>query len=60
MGKTANFAIVQAQLHSKGKCHGLHPFMVQIRCRDNHQPLPGMIDYLILFVVIAKNKIIHS
>ncbi|KAG8190495.1 hypothetical protein JTE90_006669 [Oedothorax gibbosus] len=42
LGKTANFAIVLAQLHTKGKCYGLHPFMVQIRHRDNHQPLPGI------------------
>ncbi|PRD29520.1 UNVERIFIED_CONTAM: Peroxisomal acyl-coenzyme A oxidase 1 [Trichonephila clavipes] len=42
LGKTANFAIVLAQLHTKGQCHGLHPFMVQIRSRDNHEPLPGI------------------
>ncbi|GIY63368.1 probable peroxisomal acyl-coenzyme A oxidase 1 [Caerostris extrusa] len=39
VGKTANFAIVLAQLYTKGKCHGLHPFMVQIRSRENHEPL---------------------
>ncbi|XP_035225882.1 peroxisomal acyl-coenzyme A oxidase 1-like [Stegodyphus dumicola] len=42
LGKTANFAIVQAQLYTKGRCYGLHPFMVQIRNRDNHEPLPGI------------------
>ncbi|KFM75530.1 Peroxisomal acyl-coenzyme A oxidase 1, partial [Stegodyphus mimosarum] len=42
LGKTANFAIVQAQLYTKGRCYGLHPFMVQIRSRDNHEPLPGI------------------
>ncbi|XP_054708090.1 peroxisomal acyl-coenzyme A oxidase 1-like [Uloborus diversus] len=42
LGKTANFAIVLAQLHTKGKNYGLHPFMVQIRSRDNHQPLRGI------------------
>lgn len=42
LGKTANFAIVLAQLYTKGQCHGLHPFMVQIRRRDNHEPLPGI------------------
>lgn len=42
LGKTANFAIVLAQLHTKGKGYGIHPFMVQIRSREDHQPLPGI------------------
>ena len=55
MGKTANFAIVLAQLHTKGKCYGLHPFMVQIRRRDNHQPLPGM-----LFLVLQLESLKYN
>ncbi|XP_037281886.2 acyl-CoA oxidase 1 [Rhipicephalus microplus] len=42
LGKTANHAIVLAQLHTKGKCHGIHPFMVQIRSMEDHTPLPGI------------------
>uniref|UniRef100_A0A147BTC4 Acyl-coenzyme A oxidase n=1 Tax=Ixodes ricinus TaxID=34613 RepID=A0A147BTC4_IXORI len=42
LGKTANHAIVLAQLHTKGKCYGIHPFMVQIRSMENHEPLPGI------------------
>ncbi|XP_042906100.1 peroxisomal acyl-coenzyme A oxidase 1 [Parasteatoda tepidariorum] len=42
LGKTANFAIVLAQLCTKGKSYGIHPFMVQIRSLDNHQPLSGI------------------
>lgn len=41
VGKTANFAIVLAQLYTKGKSYGVHPFMVQIRSREDHQPLKG-------------------
>lgn len=42
VGHTANYAIVVAQLYTKGKCHGIHPFIVQLRDTDTHQPLPGM------------------
>ncbi|XP_064474025.1 peroxisomal acyl-coenzyme A oxidase 1-like [Ornithodoros turicata] len=42
LGKTANHAIVLAQLYTKGQCYGIHPFMVQIRSMDNHTPLPGI------------------
>ncbi|XP_023236077.1 peroxisomal acyl-coenzyme A oxidase 1-like [Centruroides sculpturatus] len=42
LGKTANHAIVLAQLYIKGKCYGIHPFMVQIRNMEDHQPLPGI------------------
>ncbi|KAI1305184.1 Peroxisomal acyl-coenzyme A oxidase 1 [Halotydeus destructor] len=43
LGKTANWAIVVAQVHSKGQCHGVHPFMVQIRDMVTHKPLPGVV-----------------
>lgn len=41
VGKTSNHAIVLAQLHTQGSCHGLHAFIVPIRDMDTHVPLPG-------------------
>ncbi|XP_053493211.1 peroxisomal acyl-coenzyme A oxidase 1 isoform X1 [Ictalurus furcatus] len=43
LGKTANHAIVLAQLYTQGKCYGLHAFIVPIRCMKTHQPLPGVV-----------------
>ncbi|XP_053618358.1 probable peroxisomal acyl-coenzyme A oxidase 1 isoform X2 [Plodia interpunctella] len=42
LGHTANFCLVVAQLYTKGECHGIHTFMVQIRELDTHMPLPGI------------------
>ncbi|XP_063357758.1 probable peroxisomal acyl-coenzyme A oxidase 1 [Cydia amplana] len=42
LGKTANHAVVIAQLYTKGECHGTQPFIVQIRDRQTHMPLPGI------------------
>ncbi|MCL4138555.1 UNVERIFIED_CONTAM: hypothetical protein GTU68_031554, partial [Idotea baltica] len=42
LGKTANYAIVMAQLYTKGKCHNPHPFIVQLRDEDTHESLPGV------------------
>ncbi|ELT88872.1 hypothetical protein CAPTEDRAFT_174217 [Capitella teleta] len=42
LGKTTNHAIVMADLLSQGKSHGVHPFMVQTRSMETHQPLPGV------------------
>ncbi|OQR79175.1 peroxisomal acyl-coenzyme A oxidase 1-like [Tropilaelaps mercedesae] len=42
LGKTANHAVVMAKLWTKGECHGIHPFMVQLRDLDTHEPLPGI------------------
>ncbi|XP_065568107.1 acyl-coenzyme A oxidase 1-like isoform X10 [Artemia franciscana] len=42
LGKTANHAVVMAQLWTKGKCHGPHPFLVQLRDTDTHEPLSGI------------------
>ncbi|XP_063700828.1 probable peroxisomal acyl-coenzyme A oxidase 1 [Culicoides brevitarsis] len=42
LGHTANYCIVIAQLWSKGKCHGIHPFIVQLRDEETHMPLPGI------------------
>ncbi|TNM86146.1 hypothetical protein fugu_008417 [Takifugu bimaculatus] len=43
LGKTSNHAIVLAQLHTQGNCHGLHAFIVPIRDMDTHVPLPGIV-----------------
>ncbi|XP_006912271.1 peroxisomal acyl-coenzyme A oxidase 1 isoform X2 [Pteropus alecto] len=42
LGKTSNYAIVLAQLYTKGKCYGLHAFIVPIREMGTHKPLPGI------------------
>lgn len=42
MGHTANHAIVVAQLYTQGECKGIHPFIVQLRDVNTHEPLPGM------------------
>ncbi|XP_055536880.1 probable peroxisomal acyl-coenzyme A oxidase 1 [Wyeomyia smithii] len=42
LGHTANYAVVMAQLYSKGKCYGVQPFMVQLRDEESHMPLPGI------------------
>lgn len=41
VGKTSNHAIVLAQLYTKGKCYGLHAFIVPLREMGTHKPLPG-------------------
>lgn len=42
VGHTANYAIVVAQLYSQGECKGIHPFIVQLRDEETHEPLPGI------------------
>jgi len=42
VGHTANYAVVVAQLYTHGVCHGIHPFIVQLRDEDTHMPLPGI------------------
>ncbi|XP_014241830.1 probable peroxisomal acyl-coenzyme A oxidase 1 [Cimex lectularius] len=42
LGQTSNYAIVVAQLYTKGECHGIHPFVVQLRDEESHMPLPGI------------------
>lgn len=41
VGHTANYAIVVAQLYTKGECRGIHPFIVQLRNEKTHEPLRG-------------------
>lgn len=42
VGHTANYAVVVAQLYSQGECKGIHPFIVQLRDEETHEPLPGI------------------
>lgn len=42
LGKTANHAVVMAQLIINGKPHGPHPFVVQIRDMKTHQTLENI------------------
>ncbi|KAI9486768.1 MAG: hypothetical protein EXX96DRAFT_496878 [Benjaminiella poitrasii] len=42
LGTAANHAIVMARLISNGKDYGPHPFIVQIRNLENHEPLEGV------------------
>ncbi|KAF1353949.1 acyl-CoA dehydrogenase/oxidase C-terminal [Delphinella strobiligena] len=42
LGRTANYAVVMAQLVIKGKPYGPHPFVVQIRDLKTHQPLENI------------------
>lgn len=42
LGHTANYAVVVAQLYTKGECKGIHPFIVQLRDENTHEPLPGI------------------
>ncbi|XP_050483385.1 probable peroxisomal acyl-coenzyme A oxidase 1 isoform X5 [Bombus huntii] len=43
LGHTANHAIVVAQLYTQGECRGIHPFIVQLRDVETHEPLKGII-----------------
>ncbi|CAK9824359.1 Probable peroxisomal acyl-coenzyme A oxidase 1 [Anthophora retusa] len=42
LGHTANYAVVVAQLYTQGECRGVHPFIVQLRDENTHEPLPGI------------------
>ncbi|OAP54489.1 hypothetical protein AYL99_10937 [Fonsecaea erecta] len=42
LGRTANHAVVMAQLFIDGKPYGPHPFVVQVRDMKTHEPLPGV------------------
>ncbi|KAK5044890.1 hypothetical protein LTR84_010262 [Exophiala bonariae] len=42
LGKTANHAVVMAQLFIAGKNYGPHPFVVPIRDLKTHEPLPNV------------------
>ena len=40
--KSSNTATIFAQLYVEGKCYGPHAFLVPIRNKDTHMPLPGV------------------
>lgn len=42
LGHTANHAVVVAQLYTKGKCYGIHAFIVQLRDLNTHEPMKGI------------------
>ncbi|XP_012284641.1 probable peroxisomal acyl-coenzyme A oxidase 1 [Orussus abietinus] len=42
LGHTANYAVVVAQLYINGLCKGVHPFIVQLRNEETHEPMPGI------------------
>ena len=42
LGRTANWAVVMAQLVISGKSYGPHPFVVQIRDMKTHEPLENV------------------
>ena len=42
LGKTANYAVVMAQLIIDGKSYGPHPFVAQIRDLKTHEPLENI------------------
>jgi acyl-CoA oxidase len=42
-GRTANMAIIFAQLYTKNNCHGVHAFLVPIRDKGDHSPYTGVI-----------------
>jgi acyl-CoA oxidase len=42
LGRTANHAVVMAQLFIDGKNYGPHPFVVQVRDLETHQPLENV------------------
>lgn len=42
LGRTANHAVVMAQLFIGGKNYGPHPFVVQVRDLETHQPLENV------------------
>uniref|UniRef100_UPI00398EDA9D peroxisomal acyl-coenzyme A oxidase 2-like n=1 Tax=Pristiophorus japonicus TaxID=55135 RepID=UPI00398EDA9D len=42
LGRSANHAVVLAQLYTQGMCRGMHAFIVQIRSLVDHSVLPGI------------------
>uniref|UniRef100_A0A1L8DZK4 Acyl-coenzyme A oxidase n=1 Tax=Nyssomyia neivai TaxID=330878 RepID=A0A1L8DZK4_9DIPT len=42
LAHTANYAVVVAQLYTKGVNYGIFPFIVQLRDEETHMPMPGI------------------
>lgn len=43
VGHSSNYAVVVAQLYTNNQCHGIHPFIVQLRDEETWEPMPGII-----------------
>lgn len=43
LAKSAHVGVVFAQLITQGKKQGVHAFVVELRNRKTHQPLPGIL-----------------
>ncbi|KAJ8555099.1 hypothetical protein K7X08_001597 [Anisodus acutangulus] len=42
LGKVSTHAVVYARLITDGKDYGINGFIVQLRCLEDHKPLPGI------------------
>ena len=42
VGQTSQMAVVFAQLITQGQSKGVHLFVVQLRDRQTHKPMPGV------------------
>lgn len=42
LGHSANYAVVVAQLYTKGENRGIYPFVVQLRDEETWNPMPGI------------------
>lgn len=42
LAHTVNHALIMAQLYTKGKCYGVHAFIVPLRDGETHKPLAGI------------------
>jgi len=54
MNRTATHAIVMAKLITNGKECGVQPFLIQIRDKKTHKPLPGKNSFLCFFAYETK------
>jgi hypothetical protein len=57
LGKTANYAVVMAELIVNGERKGPHPFMVQLRDEETHQTLPGITVTRFFFNIQLLNQL---
>ncbi|PSN37344.1 putative peroxisomal acyl-coenzyme A oxidase 1 [Blattella germanica] len=62
MGHTVNYAVVVAQLHTNGVCHGIHPFIVQLRDEETHKPLRvgHTVNYAVVVAQLHTNGVCHG
>ena len=52
LARTANYAVVMAQLITNGKSYGPHQFMVQLRDEETYEPLKGVKVHELMFPFI--------